>query len=670
MSSDCQLGEVLLERGRLVEMRDGIRLSVDVYRIPDGRARPAVVNCTPYRKDDLDGRSDRANLLFFARRGFVAIKLDVRGTGSSEGVATDEYTEEEQHDYYEVVEWAAAQNWCNGSVGAFGLSYSGFNAIQVAALAPPSLKAIAAIGATDDRYTDDVHFYGGALSAFELGHYQSRMLALNALPPDADLGDQDVRAAWLDRLERTPPWVTRWMTEQRDGPYWRIGSLRPGYERIVCPVLLVVGSHDGYSAATLRTARELQVPWQLIVGPWAHCWPDGAWPGPRFPALETMAGWFDRFLGGDHPSEAQPRTLFFLEEASRIAKPTDDVAGGWYASDEWPGAVRDPLELVMGADGSLQPSSSAEPTQVPVPFVPEVGMTRHSWCPTIPVHLTPDQRVDDGRSLTFTSGEFADDVAVFGEPVVRLRVEHPGPTALVSVKLADVSPDGYVQAVTSGVRNLAHGSGHDAPSAISGTVDVELRLLAASWRFRAGHLVRVSVASSDWPNVWPMPTRDPLVLHLGGGSGTLSLPTAPADGRPFAVPGAPVDMTALGREGGAEVALSVNPSFVISYDSVRERYRIATDDRIDVQMRTDGRKLGYRRSYEATITAGDPLSNTLVAETGLELETPTGTVLSESFTTFTSDESEFFANLELRVRLNGEPLWSRTWNERIPRSLC
>ena len=250
------------------------------------------MNCTPYRKDDLDGRSDRANLLFFVRRGFVAIKVDVRGTGSSEGVAIDEYTEEEQNDYYEVVEWAAAQEWCNGKVGAFGLSYSGFNAIQVAALAPPSLKAISAIGATDDRYTDDVHFYGGALSAFELGHYQSRMLALNALPPDADLRDESVRAAWLDRLEQTPAWVTRWMTEQRDGPYWRVGSLRPGYERIVCPVLLIVGLHDGYSAATLRTAREVaHVPWQVIVAPWAHCWPHEAWPGPRCPALEAMAAW-------------------------------------------------------------------------------------------------------------------------------------------------------------------------------------------------------------------------------------------------------------------------------------------------------------------------------------------------------------------------------------------
>ena len=180
-----------------------------------------------------------------------------------------------------------------------------------------------------------------------------------------------------------------------------------------------------------------------------------------------------------------------------------------------------------------------------VPFVPEVGITRHTWCPTIPVHLTPDQRLDDGRSLTFTSAKLDDDVDVFGEPVVRLRVEHPGPTALVSVNLADVWLDGYVQAVTSGVRNLAHSAGHDVPGPISGILDLDLRLLAACWRFRAGHRIRVSVAGGDWPNVWPLPTCNPVVLHLGDGFGTLTLPLAPADARPFEVRNEPVDMGAL-----------------------------------------------------------------------------------------------------------------------------
>ena len=109
--------------------------------------------------------------------------LDVRGTGSSGGIATDEYTSAERDDLVRVIDWLATQPWSLGTVGMFGTSYGGFNSLQVALEQPPALKAIVPIFASDDRYADDVHYYGGALKQLDVVDYPTYMVAMNALPP-------------------------------------------------------------------------------------------------------------------------------------------------------------------------------------------------------------------------------------------------------------------------------------------------------------------------------------------------------------------------------------------------------------------------------------------------------------------------------------------------------
>ena len=174
---------VLLERDVRVRVSDGTTLSMDVYR-PNGPGRfPGLLEHIPYRKDDLRAMQDRGQNVELARAGFACVRLDVRGTGSSGGIAVDEYSAEEQRDGVEIVDWLARQPWCSGAVGSWGKSYGGFTCIQLAANRPPALRAIAPVYATDDRYTDDMHFDGGALCAFELTNYPIRMIAMNALPP-------------------------------------------------------------------------------------------------------------------------------------------------------------------------------------------------------------------------------------------------------------------------------------------------------------------------------------------------------------------------------------------------------------------------------------------------------------------------------------------------------
>ena len=143
---------------------------------------PAILEMLPYRKDDWHAASDESRGEWLAARGFALCRLDVRGTGSSPGIALDEYTARETQDGYDAVEWLAAQAWSNGRVAMWGISYGGFTAIQVALLHPPHLAAIVPMMATDDRYTDDVHYLGGCMTVSELSQYAVSMVGMNALP--------------------------------------------------------------------------------------------------------------------------------------------------------------------------------------------------------------------------------------------------------------------------------------------------------------------------------------------------------------------------------------------------------------------------------------------------------------------------------------------------------
>src|SRR2546428_8918407 len=158
-----------------IPMRDGVRLAATLYRPETQGPSPALLEALPHRKDDVT-RSDRSEYeRLRAEADFAVCRVHVRGTGSSEGVATDEDPPEEQKDMGEVIAWLAEQEWCTGNVGMFGTSYSGFNSIQVAMEQPPALKAIVPIYATDDRYADDVHYFAGGLKALDGCDYRRYM---------------------------------------------------------------------------------------------------------------------------------------------------------------------------------------------------------------------------------------------------------------------------------------------------------------------------------------------------------------------------------------------------------------------------------------------------------------------------------------------------------------
>jgi predicted acyl esterase len=630
-------GNVLLERDVGVIVRDGVRLSVDVYR-PNRPGRfPAILEHIPYRKDDLRAIEDRSQSTFLVNAGFACVRLDVRGTGSSQGVAQDEYTEAEQHDGCDVVAWMAQQPWCTGAVASWGVSYGGFSCIQLAALRPPALRAIAPVYATDDRYTDDMHFHGGALNASSLPGYPTEMIAMNALPP---LGrrDEEFDRNWRRRIEETPAWLVDWIREQHDGPYWRNGSLRPDYSRIVCPVLICAGWRDGYRTAALRMARNLEAPWQLLAGPWAHKLPDRGVPGPRYPFLAEMARFFHRHLGeGDGPPPpGRPRSVFFIGSPDTPVRPHPVVSGEWLASESWPEGVRRTRHVLGGP--------ATAPARV------TTGIMTGQWCPPPPATgQFLDQSRDDAQSAVFDGEPLAAPVELFGEPVVRLRLRHPGPRTLVSIKLHNVAPDGSAQPVTATAVNIA----------IAGEAALELPLMAAGWRFAAGHRIRVAVAVADWPNLWPLPQVAPLEITSPV---ELELPGLPPDAVAFAPADEPLVQIA---QPGAQI--SARSQWDVVTDVLTGRAGIVTSMRAREAIPDEGFTVTESGSRFAMTGDDDPTSAEVKGTWRYHLTRPGLEAHVHAESRFRATADAFLVDLRLRVRADGAPFAERRWKERIPR---
>ena len=629
-------GRVLLERDVRIPMRDGVELSADVYRPNRAGRFGAILEHIPYRKDDLRAHQDRGQNIVLVEAGFVCVRLDVRGTGSSGGVAEDEYTEAEQLDGVEVVEWMSRQLWCNGNVGSWGKSYGGFSCIQLAARRPPALRAIAPVYATDDRYTDDMHYDGGALAAFELSNYPVRMIAMNALPPGEGPRFEE---RWRERIDSTPPWAVRWLSEQQDGEFWRNGSLRPDYERIECPVFIVSGWHDGYRTAGLRMAQRLRCPWQLLAGPWTHIAPDRGVPAPRYPFMRELIEFFRAHLGpaASGPGPARPRSVFFIEEHDSPANPRTAVSGEWLAADA-PLGSGPPTVLTLRGAGTAAPLAS-------------VGLRTGNWCPPPPEDgMFADQRPDEALSVCAETEPLERPVAVLGAAGVRFRIDHPGPRAIVSVKLNDVSPSGESQPVTRGAINVE----------CAGDSAIEIDLMATGWRFRSGHRIRLAIAGNDWPCLWPLPRLAPLEIT---GPVELVLPGLPRDTAPFRVEGAVVPVT------WTEAETAERPA---RWDVVESgdggAAGIQAEDWAMFAFPDEGLRCEEGHTYSTAIRPAEPLSARVEGNTRFRLTRPGLDCVATARALYTCTADEFVAELELEVTRGGQPFAARSWRERIART--
>lgn len=497
-----------------VSMPDGVRLAATLYLPETQGPWPALLEAYPYRKDDLSVWAGTYRRLR-DEGDYAVCRLDVRGTGTSEGVAVDEYPTTEPDDLCEVIEWLSRQEWCTGAVGMFGTSYSGFNTIQTAMRHPPALKAIIPIYATDDRYTDDIHFGGGVRKAIEFG-YPLFMVSMNALPPTPSLAGEDWRQRWLQRIDELVPWFGS-IEEQNDGPFWRRGSLRPDYDLIRVPTMVVAGWTDVYRNALLRVIEHLRVPKRLVMGPWCHMSPNDSIPGPRIDLVPEMIRWWDRWLRGDENGvDDEPPLAFFIRRSTPPEPDLRAYRGGWRFESEWPIARSQELTLLL--DTASRPGRSGSPLEDTLLVRGDVGVTAHirgSYDP--PYGLPIDQRPDEVYSLVY-DWPVEDELEILGNPALAVTLRSSRPAAFLSAKLCEVLDDGTSVLVSRGLLNLTHRDSHTTPEPLvpGETYDVSIELDATSWVFEGGHRIRLMIAGSDWPNAWPPPEVSELTVVLGG----------------------------------------------------------------------------------------------------------------------------------------------------------
>ncbi|MCT8331236.1 CocE/NonD family hydrolase [Albidovulum sediminis] len=650
-----------------VPLPDGTRLAAKLWRPKGAGPVPVILEYLPYRKREGTRARDQKMHAWLAGHGYACLRLDIRGTGDSEGLIDDEYTEQEIRDGCDAIAWIAAQDWCDGQVAMYGISWGGFNGLQIAARRPPALKTIITVGSTDDRYATDVHYVGGCLSKDNFDWSQT-MFGHNDLPPDPEIVGPQWRAMWQARIEHNQPWILHWLAHQRRDAYWKHGSVCEDLSAIAIPVLAVSGWADNYSESVPRLLAGLSGPRMGLIGPWAHSFPHDVAVQPAIGWLQEVTRWCDHWMKGrDTGIMDEPMYRVWMQDSVPPSTCYLERPGRWVAEAQWPSPRIHWRDLHLNAGGHLgdraapsAPASICSPLWVGL-AAGEVGRYGEDaeW-PT-------DQREDDGGSLVFLSDPLTEQVDILGAPQLHLRFSVDKPLALVAVRLNDVMPDGRSTRVSLGCLNLTHRDSHEDAAVLEPGRDyaatVDLDDIAHS--FPAGHRIAVSLSTTYWPICWPSPELATLTLQTG--ATRLALPVRPADPadaalRPFgpAEMAAPTPSVDLPVE--AEVRRSVRRDLLSGEMVVDFPRWTSSKEMTDIgQTVTSDSFARYR------IRDGDPLSATCETACNVEIARKDGRFGHHSTGRLTCSATHFRVEATLRVTENGATIFERSWDERIPR---
>jgi len=653
-----------------IEMPDGCRLAARIWLPEDAEADPvpAILEHLPYRRRDFTRIRDTSMHQYMAGQGYACVRVDIRGAGDSEGLLEGEYLQQELDDGVAVIAWLAAQPWCSGSVGITGISWGGFNGLQIAALRPPALKAIITVCSTDDRYADDVHYMGGCLITENL-EWASTMFGFNSRPPDPEVVGEAWRDIWFERLENTDPWIFDWLDHQRRDEFWQHGSVREDYGDIECAVFAVGGWADGYSNAIPRLLSGLPGPRKGLIGPWSHAWPNMAKPGPAIGYLQEALRWWDHWLKGkDTGIMDEPMLRTWMQDSVAPAPQYDSRPGRWVAETAWP-SPRIATQHLPFNDGGL--GADDAPRNVETTSVnrsPQtVGLTGGEWCPYgYSAEMPTDQRVEDGQSMTFDSPPLDEPLEILGAPVLEVAFSVDQPNAFLAVRLNNVAPDGASAQVTYGLLNLTHLDGHQDVTALEPgrRYSARVALNDIAHAFPAGHRLRVAISTTYWPRAWPSP--DPVTLTVYQGESRLELPVRTprpedADLPAFLAPEAALPAPSVSHKAAQRwrtITKEVE-SGVTEVKTGKHRGKTTIED-IDLA-------IGAGCVDTFTMTGDDPLSARHENSYSITMERGDWRIRTEAYTLMTATRDDFVISATLDAYEGDSRVFTRTWDRKIPR---
>ncbi|MDW6023685.1 CocE/NonD family hydrolase [Mesorhizobium sp. BAC0120] len=655
-----------------IPMPDGCRLAARMWLPVDAEETPvpAILEYIPYRKNDLTAQRDAVMHPYVAGHGYAVVRVDLRGTGDSDGLMLDEYLQQELDDGCSVIEWLAKQSWCDGNVGMVGISWGGFNGLQIAALRPPALKAIITCASTDDRYADDVHYMGGTLLIDNLS-WASIMFGRNTLPPDPRNRPDDWRELWHRRLKESGLWLKTWLEHPHRDEFWKRGSVCEDFGAITCPVYAVSGWADGYCRSVFRLMEKLTVPRKGLVGPWAHTYPNIGKPGPAIGFLQECLRWWDHWLKGrDTGIMDEPMLRLFMQDGAEPRTSYESRSGRWVTEPSWPSPTVEMQSLFLGENGLLvatQAGNRIDPQTIRSPL--SVGLRGGKWCSyAVPGDQPADQRADDAGSLIHETEVLESDLEIAGEAMLDLSFESDKAVAQVAVRLSDVAPNGAATRVSYGLLNLTHRNSHEQPEPLEPgrRYHVSIPFKHVAQRFAAGHRIRLAISTGYFPVAWPAPEAVTLTIYRDECRLQLPVRIQSAD-EPQPAP--------------FEEPVGASPLEIEMIQEPEKDWKIIenlADGSVAVEV---GEGAGIYRMVENDLTitsigkecysfSGDDLGS-VKGETKWTLEMSRGAwrVGSVSETALTATPSHFLIEARLRAWEGDVLVHEQKWTEAIPRQL-
>ncbi|MCP5072013.1 MAG: CocE/NonD family hydrolase [Rhodobacteraceae bacterium] len=648
-----------------IKLPDQRRLAARFW-IPTGDGPfPAILEYLPYRKRDGTAPRDETTHRVFAEAGYACVRVDIAGTGDSDGQFDDEYSEQELSDGEDVLTWIAAQDWCDGNIGMIGISWGGFNGLQLAYRRPPALKAVVSVASTVDRYADDIHYMGGCLLSDNV-NWSSQMFAYQTRPLDPALRP-DWREEWVRRLESTPFSGAQWLRHQTRDATCKHGSVCEDWSAIQIPVLAITGWADAYVNAPPAIVANIEGPSKAMIGPWEHRY-------AHISKLEAsdfhseVVGWFDRWLKDEqNGAEDLPDYRVFMQEHFNPQKENKPRQGKWIAEKKWPSNSVGPQSLFLD-----QTSLNQRPgTGIVIVSNPaDLGLAGGYFTPGMRIdnELAGDQTRDDAHSSCFDTAALEEPLELLGRPTLKLSFSTDQPVAQIMVRLCDVSPDGVSQRITYRSLNLTHHSSHEHPEALlPGQVySASIELNECAHLLRAGNVLRLALSTSYWPIVWPAPEPTEISVHLEQSELILPVRNA-ADEYPPSNPGPaqefPNPNTETLRQASSKSEHSTRSDGTVILTT--------SDDFGKGRDQSHGLIVGSGVKMLYAIHPDDPTSAKFETQWNFTFERDGWQVEIDTTGRMTSDAENFYLHRSLRATEGAEKstVLSKEWSETIPRGL-
>ncbi|RKK15929.1 hypothetical protein BFJ66_g4584 [Fusarium oxysporum f. sp. cepae] len=650
-----------------ITLSDGTVLSAMIWLPKNAKSHPvpAILEYLPYRKRDMTAVRDAMNHPYVAAHGYACVRADMRGTGDSQGILRGEYLPQEQDDALEILKWIAAQDWCTGSIGMIGISWGGFNGLQVAARRPPELKAVISICSTDMRYDDDIHYMGGCILTENLT-WAASMFSINSSPPDPALVGDQWRDLWLKRLESGGLFAEEWHQHQRRDDFWKHASIGENYSSIQCPVYLVGGWMDPYTNTIFRMLENLKVPRKGLVGPWGHKYPNFGYPGPQIGFLQESIRWWDKWLKGSETGIMhEPMLRCYLQDPTPPAPYMEDRPGHWVAEDSWSDSK--PSFLSFGlSSGQLTTGSSNSDEKLEICSPQTVGFAGGRWLIFGVEGEGPgDQRLEAGGSLLFDSKPLTEPLDFLGTPLLKLRIASNKANALIAATLSEVLPNGAATKVSHGVLNLTHRHGHEdvRPLEPRKFYDITLKLNHFGQRIGTGSRLRLALSSTYFPLVWPSPEITTLTIDCA--HSTLDLPERgdnPQDS--YLKPFKPAINGSLSQ---TELRPAKHRNYVTNdWDSGETALCVDWDDGM-WEVNETGWRYGWWTGLKSSVKPDDPLSAEVEQRFVRDFERDDIVIKTKGWTKMKMTKTDMIITARLDAYENGKTVFGRDFSFTIPR---